>query len=149
MRIEIDQSGKIEHTQSNTVLAFSNDEEFAILVLAVEKRTCLKEWRQRGKSSRTLYQRLFAAALFLLIKNHLDQISAIEIDSEYPGQEAEIRGWLIQHIRKQVPTFPTHRIVFRRVGKRSRAHQKALAVFRNEEQADRKVRARELLALLK
>ncbi|MCX7838238.1 MAG: hypothetical protein N2559_02110 [Anaerolineae bacterium] len=149
MRIEIDQSGKIEHTQSNTVLAFSNDEEFALLILAVEKRACLKEWRGRGKNAKMLYQRLFAAALFLLIKNHLNQISLVEIDPEYPGRETEIRGWLIQHIRKLVPTFSPERIIFRRVGKRSRAHQKALAVFRNEEQANRKVRARDLLALLK
>jgi len=68
---------------------------FALLILAVEKRACLEAWRQRGKSAKTLYQRLFAAALFLLIKTHLNQIDSIEIDPEYPGREAEIRAWLL------------------------------------------------------
>jgi len=39
--------------------------------------------------------------------------------------------------------------VFRGVGKKSPAHQKALAVYRGEEEPDRKVRARELLRLVK
>lgn len=149
MRIAIDQSGKIERTQSNTALAFSNAKEFAALILAVEKRECLKYWRRRGKSAKSLYQRLFAAALFLLLKDHLSQISSIEIDPEYPGRETEIRAWLLQHIREIAPQFPAERIVFRRIGKQSRAHQKALAVFRGQEIANRKIRARELIALLK
>ncbi len=75
MRIAIDQSGKIEHTQSNTV-------------------------------------------------------------------------WLLRHIQRVKPSFSAEQIVFRRVGKQSRAHQRALAVFRGLASPD-EVRARDLLARLK
>lgn len=46
--VEVDQSGKIERTQVNTALAFSDGIEASILILAVEKRECVKKLRQRG-----------------------------------------------------------------------------------------------------
>ena len=147
--VEVDQSGKIERTQVNTALAFSEGIEASILILAVEKRECVKKLRQRGESGRTIYLKLFAAALFLLLKDYLDQVKVITIDTEYPGKEAEIRAMLLNHIWKTDPAFSKERIVFRRVGKKSPAHRKALAVYRGEEEADRKVRARELLRLVK
>jgi hypothetical protein len=54
MHIEVDQSGKIERTQRNTVLAFSNEIEYAALFLAVEKRESVTWLRQRGESGKTL-----------------------------------------------------------------------------------------------
>ena len=147
--VEVDQSGKIERTQVNTALAFSDRIEASILILAVEKRECVKKLRQRGESGRTMYLKLFAAALFLLLKDYLDQIDVITVDTEYSGKEAEIRAMLLNHIWKTDSTFSKERIVFRRVGKKSPAHRKALAVYRGEEEPDRKVRARELLRLVK
>ena len=147
--VEVDQSGKIERTQVNTALVFSDRIEASILILAVEKRVCVKKLRQRGESGRTMYLKLFAAALFLLLKDYLDQIGVITIDMEYLGKEAEIRTMLLNYIWKTDPAFSKERIVFRGVGKKSPAHQKALAVYRGEEEPDRKVRARELLRLVK
>ena len=147
--VEVDQSGKIERTQVNTVLAFSDGIEASILILAVEKRMCVRKLRQRGESGRTFYLKLFAAALFLLLKDYLDQLEIITIDLEYPGKEVEIRAMLLDHIWKTDPAFSKEQIVFRGVGKKSPAHQKALAVYRGEEEPDRKVRARELLRLVK
>ena len=51
--IEIDQSGKIERTQENTVLALSDGVKASILILAVEKRECVKQLRLRGETGRT------------------------------------------------------------------------------------------------
>jgi len=96
-----------------------------------------------------MYLKLFAAALFLLLKDYLDQIEVITVDTEYSGKEAEIRAMLLNHIWKMDPTFSKERIVFRRVGKKSPAHRKALAVYRGDEEPDRKVRTRELLRLVK
>lgn len=149
VNIEVDQSGKIERTQVNTSLAFSDGLAASILILAVEKRTCVRRLRQRGKSGTTFYLKLFAAALFLLLKDYLDQLEVITIDVEYPGREDEIRVMLLNHIWKIDPGFSKERIVFRRIGKKSQAHRKALAVYRGEEEPDRKVRARELLRLVK
>ena len=147
--VEVDQSGKIERTQVNTALAFSDGIEASILILGVEKRECVKKLRQRGESGKTFYLKLFAAALFLLLTDYLDQLEVITIDVEYPGKEAEIRAMLLDYIWKTDPAFSKERIVFRRVGKKSRSHRKALAVYRGEEEAGKKVRARELLRLVK
>jgi hypothetical protein len=147
--IEIDQSGKIERTQENTVLAFSDGTQASILILAVEKRQCVKRLRQRGETGKTLYRKLFVAALFLLIKDYLGQIEIIAIDAEYPGQEAEISSGLLNHIRRIDPSFSEQRIVFGRIGKKSSAHRKALAVYRGEDQPSKRVKARELLRLVK
>lgn len=149
VNVEVDQSGKVERTQVNTALAFSDGIEASILILAVEKRECVRRLRQRGESGTTFYLKLFAAALFLLLKDYLGQFGVITMDVEYPGKEDEIRAMLLNHIWEIDPGFSKERIVFRRIGKKSRAHRKALAVYRGEEKPDRKVRARELLRLVK
>lgn len=147
--IEVDQSGKIERTQENTSLAFSNGIGGSILILAVEKRECVSRLRQRRETGKTIYLKLFVAALYLLLKDHLSQIERIAIDEEYPGQEAAIRSMLLNHIRKIAPGFREDQIVFRQIGKKSQAHYTALAVYRGSQQPGRKVKANELLRLIK
>jgi hypothetical protein len=82
MRIEIDQSGRIEDTRVNTVLAFSNEISFSLLILAVDKRECLRKIRGRGETGKALYLKLFTAALFLLVKDFLDRLDSIIIDQQ-------------------------------------------------------------------
>lgn len=147
--IEVDQSGKIERTQVNTVLAFSDGIKASILILGVEKRECLRRLRQRGGSVSILYLKLFASALFLLLRDYLDQLEVVTIDMEYPGKEAEVRAMLLNHIWRIAPAFSKDQIAFGEIGKKSPAHYSALAVFRGEEEPGRRVRASELLRLLK
>lgn len=147
--VEVDQSGKIERTRVNTVLAFSDGREYSILILAVEKRECIRKLRQWRENDRMFYLKLFVAALFLLLKDYLDQLDVITIDMEYPGKEAEIRAMLLRHIWKVKHAFTKEQIVFQRIGKKSPAHRKALAVYRGIVKTDRKVRARDLLQLLR
>lgn len=52
MYAEIDQSGRIEDTRVNTVLAFSDEISFSLLVLAVDKRECVRMMRDRGRPAR-------------------------------------------------------------------------------------------------
>jgi len=149
MQIEVDQSGIIGRTNIDTVFAFSNAINRSLLIPANVKRECLKVLRPRGKPGGVYYFRLFAAALFLLLKDHLDQVSLIIIDVEFEGKETEIKGMLLNHIRKVHPSFPGNGITFARIGKRSRAHKKAIETFRGTLLADKTVSADELLDLLK
>ena len=113
MRVEVDQSGKIGDTKVPTVLAFANDESFAVLIPATVKRECVRVLRTRFRSPHQLYMRLFAAALFLLIEKHLAQIDSIVIDVEYTGHEGSIKDMLLRYVRGAMPTFSKEQIAFR------------------------------------
>jgi hypothetical protein len=93
--------------------------------------------------------RLFAGALFVLLKDHLPWLGLIQIDREYPGHEKDIKAILLDLIRKVDPAFPEDRIVFKRIGKHSSAHLKAWAVHAGKAKADNKISRREFLAALK
>lgn len=148
MRVEVDQSGKIGDTKVPTVLAFANDESYAILIPATVKRTCVHFLRNTYRRPRQPYMKLFAAALFLLVERHLAMIEALVIDMEYPGHEGEVKQMLLEHIRRRVPMFPDENITFRHVGKHSPAHHKAYRTYRGQEKPERTIREDELLQVL-
>ena len=130
MRIEIDQSGKVGDTHVSTVLALSNTASYSILLSPTVNRECIKYLRARYRKLRQPYLKLFAAALFVLLKDHLRKFGLIIIDKEYTGHEAAIKGMLVVFIRAKYPNFATEQIMFGHIGKRSRAHEKAYATFR-------------------
>ncbi|MDH7485178.1 MAG: hypothetical protein QHJ81_02760 [Anaerolineae bacterium] len=66
LRLEVDQSGRIEEPQ-DTVLAFSNQQQYAILIPAAVKREALAHLRRLDKSTKLAVLLVFAAALFLLL----------------------------------------------------------------------------------
>lgn len=149
--VEIDQSGKVERTQVDTVLAFANGQHYAIQIPASVKREALEFLRQKPKYTRNkkaLYLRLFCAGLLFLIKDHLKTGGDIIIDTEYTGREADIRGMLLTRIRPTDPQFAKSRLVFRQIGKASPAHDLALAVYRGVRPADHVVTFDDLLAWL-
>ncbi len=145
MRIEVDQSGKMENTSTHTVLAFSNSENGAVLIPAVEKRKCQQALRgKRGKQHTWVYQ-VFAAVLFLLIGEVLNQVETLVIDVEYPGREGDIKGKLLELTRK---SGHNPQMLFRQVGKRSPAHKKAITVYRGTTSPDRVLTAEAILNVL-
>ena len=143
--VEVDQSVKIEQTQGDTVLAFSDDIEWAILVTAEVKRACQQELRAKGVKPGMIALRMFAAGLLLLLESRMEGIGSVTIDTEYEGKEGEIKGLLLRVILKWAPAFPKEAIIFRRIGRQSRAHIMAWEIHRGQRQADRRVTLRELL----
>ena len=131
MRVEIDQSGKIERTSQDTVVAFSNDEALAILIPAKVKREVIAAIKTTRKVRRP-YLLLFAASLYELVRSHLHKLEHIIIDVEYPNREASIKLQLLSFIWQHDPGYPPDRISFAHIGKKSAAHRKALATFRGE-----------------
>ena len=149
MHVQLDQSIKIGDTKDPTVLAFSDTERFSILIPAEVKRACLRELGARGKSGTTPYLQLLAVALFLLLKGHLDKITLITIDLEYPGHGRGIKEHLLNLFTRAGLTFSGEMIRFQRIGRRSPAHDKALYTLRGELQPDRTITTKELLAQFK
>jgi len=145
MEIEADQSGKMENTSTHTVLAFSNDESRAVLIPSVEKRKCQQALRgKRGKQHTWVFQ-AFAAALFLLVGETWNKVETLVIDMGYPGRVGDIKGKLLELTNK---AGYNPQIVFQRVGKRSTAHKKAIAVYRAAAPPDRVITAEDILSVL-
>lgn len=135
MNIEIDQSGKIENTNVDTLIAYANHKQRSILLPAEEKRIIQRIYRDAGKPHMFVY-RTFALLIFLLIRDCLEQIQGITIDDEYPGWHFLIKNFLLQQIRTVAPDFDKHSINFQCIGKKSPAHHKAYTTFTKKQTPD-------------
>lgn len=144
MRVEVDQSGKVEDTRVDTVLAFSDGTSGSILIPAKVKRECVEFVRDDRHKTKTLYLRIFCAGLFLLLEDNLPKIDQIIIDIEYLGREHDIKALLLRLIWEIYPTFNPDKIQFALVGKDSPAHIKGYSIFTGLEDADREVSFEEI-----
>ena len=147
MKIEIDQSGKIENTNEDTVIAFTDEIRKSLLIRAKDKQVIQKIFRQIEKPRMFVYH-TFTTLIYLLIKDDLNKIQEIIIDKEYPGKEALIKNLLLQKIRKVKPDFLAESISFQRVGKSSKVHLLAYAVSKNKVKPDLEGRYKEILKFI-
>ena len=122
MHIEIDQSGKIEQTDMDTIVAFRNSEQYSVLLKKKIKVDILNRYRNKFKD---VHYRLFAILVFYCIKNYLHKIQLIVIDIEYERRDIDIKKHLIRFIWKEYSNFDKKLIKFSRIGKDSRAHRLA------------------------
>ncbi len=148
MHIEVDQSGRIGILTQDSALGFSNAVEYGIFIPRREKRRIFDVLRVRYRELRNPEFRIFAAAVFLLLRDYLDRIAHITIDLEYPGHEAAIKGMLLRHIRRIRPNFDKRQISFQSIGRKSPAHYKAYGIFSGKQPPDQTIRAEELLSVL-
>lgn len=148
MHIEIDQSGKVEKTSTLTVLAFANHITRAVAIPGPVKQACIEALRKEGYNKQSFVFQIFAAGIFLLIKEHLHQLEHITIDTEYTGRDGDIKGILLNAILKVRSDFSKLQITFRQIGKKSGAHYKAYGVFTGKQPVDRTLTAEEILAVL-
>ncbi|MEK9165255.1 MAG: hypothetical protein AAB525_00120 [Patescibacteria group bacterium] len=148
MHIQIDQSGRIESLTQNTVLSFANKISYSIFIHRREKRECLRVLNQRYSKLSNWPLKIFAACLFLLIQNFIDNIKFIVIDVEYDGRGGDIKGMLLRHIRKIKPVFSKDSIVFQSIGKKSKAHLIAYGVYKKQINPNKIIKAGDILLLL-
>jgi hypothetical protein len=147
MQVEVDQSVKVERP-GDTVLAFSNGVDFAVLLPYAVKKAGERELIRQGIGGALLKIRLFVAALFLLLNHHLDDLRSIIIDNEYEGHDRDIVANLLGHIWRVKPSFASDCISVREIGKKSPAHKKAWATQRGIIKPNKRINAREFLRLL-
>lgn len=149
MAIEIDQSGKIEQLDTETVIAFSNDEDGVIYIKAGTKRKIIKYLRTTLIPQKELYPVLFTVLVFLLIES-LDKKITITIDEEYTGKSEVIKETLEKLLQKRFRGKWQGVIGFSQVGKHSPAHKLAWKVHRNKQKTGiKRVTEEEILRLLK
>lgn len=147
MNIEIDQSGKVEDTRLDTIVAFTNHFTKTIFIAARDKREIQRVFRSIGKP-RIFMVKVFAMLIFLLVRVHLRELQIIVVDLEYPGQEHLIKDFLLREIRRVQPGFEAHNILFRSVGKKSKAHVAAAAVAHKKKLPDLIVTIKDILSLI-
>jgi len=147
MKIEIDQSSKIEYTSKDTVVAFSNGKQKALLIRASDKREIQKVFREAGKPDMFVYK-TFAILIYFLIKKDIKDIQEIVIDKEYPGKEYLIKHLFLQILRGQKKAIDKENIYFKQIGKKSKAHEKAINTFQGKIKPDIVVSFKEILAFI-
>lgn len=129
MKIEIDQSGKIEQTNLDTIIALSNGIKYSLLLRKKDKRILQQYFRTTDKYSLFPYI-TFSICIALIIKNtspgHL-----ITIDNEYQGHEQDIKQFILfaLNIFKSKKKFS---ITFAHIGKSSPADKLASKVANNK-----------------
>ena len=133
MRIEIDQSWKIENTNKHSVLAFSNGVSSSVLITAKDKKLLQEFFRAAGKPGMFVY-RTFAILAYYLVEGYLGELDGIVFDREYPQKEALIKDLFLQLIRRHHPNFDKECIWFEEIGKKSNAHWEAYWVFKGEKE---------------
>jgi hypothetical protein len=145
MHIEVDQSGRIEYTQQDTVLAFADGECYSVLITAKTKRMCIDKLRSKDVKPPRLQAILFATAVFLLLKRHARKIDAVTIDREYYGNEPLIKGHLLNLLTRAGIPFDANAVRFDLIGKKSPAHAIAISTFRRNRRPDRVISENEIL----
>src|SRR3990167_4722343 len=148
MRIEIDQSGKIENTNRPTVVAFCNSKQGAVIVLSREKKLIQKFFRQINKPRLFAYLG-FTALVYLLVKDHIRNRDQIIIDREYPGFEKFIKHKLKEIINENKKIKDID-VSISQIGKKSQAHIIAYdGLVQRSKVKIKKVFARDVIRIVK
>jgi len=145
--VEVDQSVKVEDPGA-TFLAFSNSISHAIKVPSSVKQKGFQALRKRGKPRKRAKLLLFAACVFLLLENHLNQLERVTVDNEYDGREHDVKSFLLEYIKRRAPTFEAEKISIRSIGKGSPADHLAGEVRRGSREPDRIITEKELLSVV-
>lgn len=148
MKIEIDQSGKIEDTAKPTVIAFSNNKKGSIIFSANDKRYLQKIFREAKKPKQFAVQ-TFSTLIYLLLEKNKLSTERIYIDEEYTGKNNLIRSIIIQlSLKRKKLKIDKEQIYFSQIGKTSNAHEVAYVALRKNK-ADNKIKIKEVLNLIK
>ena len=137
--IEIDQSIKIDDTNDDTILAFSNEKYYAVLVPNAVKRDVFKELYSNQKNKSIFKIKLFCSGLFCLLKDIVKEDVIITIDNEFDGRENDVKGILLNLIWKVNPRFDKRDLRVKEIGKKSRAHEIALKTHKKQIKPNRMI----------
>ncbi len=148
MHIEIDQSGRIEQTTTDTILALSNRIQRSVHIPAKVKREAVQILRKQGVAPETYYLKIFCAGLFILLKPVLRETQGILIDQEYIGKDQTIKLFLLQMAKKERVDFRKATVTVGKIKDKSPAHDLAWSLRRKKRGGeDEKVSLERVLSL--
>ena len=127
MHIEVDQSGKIEQLNMDTVIAFSNKNQYSVLITKETKQELFKIYKGKIKELR---YRIFCIGVYYCLRDYIKEKELITVCFEYWGKENLIKSFLLDYFRRQSAAVDPKIIRFGKIGKQSNAHSAAIDVYR-------------------
>ncbi len=146
MAFQIDQSGKIEQTSLDTIIALSNSKKYCVVLKRRTKRLLQEEFRLRKKPRMFIFDTFCALLAIILLK--VKPASSVFIDKEYFGNEDLIKARILEFINKLSKSDSIPEIEFILVGKSSPAHLLAAKVGKKEVKPDKVVTLEEISTAL-
>ncbi len=135
MKIEADQSIKIEQTSQDTVIGISNGKQCAVVIPRKVKRKLKDDFREIGRR-RSFALRTFIAGVVLAIEHMKpSHLSDVIIDIEYPGKNRILKSIFLEMWSRGHEAVPD--VQFRLIGKQSKAHEACYLVTRKKRVADK------------
>jgi len=125
MRIEIDQSVKIENTNRKTIIAFSTADSSmqGAAVISARDKKLIQTYFRSIKKPRLFIYITFVVLIFLMVKDTIKGYDQIVIDREYPGYD----NFIIQTLRNLLAEqkIKNVSISISQIGRKSPAHDLA------------------------
>lgn len=158
MHIFIDQSPRIEDWTDHSVIAFSNSQNNAVIITSQLKREAKALLEARRVHKKSIKWILFAAGIYLAIKDHTKHITHITIDADFDRKtNTQIATWVMQKLtrywreQKLSPRFAVDAFSFESIKRKNYAHVLAYSIFTGamKPKEDIRVKRRALLKLLK
>lgn len=144
--IEVDQSGKVEQFNMDTVVALSNDRKYAVLIPKKVKQEIFMSHKTQCDN---LKYKMFSTALYYCIKNFIDENRLTLICTEYERKESIIKAFLVD-LLKENNLYANYKLIrFGILTKKSPAHKLAISVFRKTKEPDIALSANHICPLLK
>jgi arginine deiminase len=144
MKFEIDQSGKIEQTNLDTVIALSDDFQFAIIFKKRSKRALQVVFREQNK--RRVFIFLTFAALIALVLKEAKLKKKVIIDLEYAGHQDILKKQIIDYLK--ILKIDPPEMEFKEIGKNSPAHKLAVLVGNRKKKVDKIVKLEEVTEMV-
>ena len=145
MKVEIDQSNKVEKTSRDTIIGIAGGGKiFSVVIESGVKKKLQEEFRRRGKPRLFVY-RTFIAGAALALKYSGVRPAEIIIDIEYVGQDRLLRSIFLEMWSQLSTRIPI--VTFVNIGKKSAAHAVSYETMKKNREPDRILRFGELLKL--
>lgn len=148
MKVEIDQSGKLEQSQTDTIMAYANSHNDSVIVKSTVKQQVIRLLRYSPISQKDACMIWFAVVIFLLVKD-VSKNTTLIIDKEYPGRERIIEKILSKLLQEYYNNRWSGSIRFQKIGKASPAHIVAWSLHRSKQKGEiRQLKKEEMLTLM-
>lgn len=145
MRVEINQSNKIEQTGKDTVLGLANGKTFTILINRKIKRKLQEEFRGQGRPRLFVYRTFIASVVLLLKYAQLKDLSQVVIDEEYYGKDKMLKSMFSEIWSRYFKKIPE--ISFEKIGRKSKVHNVCYLTMKGRYKVDRVIKFKEIRQL--